>query len=138
VGGGAVLHDAKGNLIQEGGRSLAYDSQNRLTSATTPQSFGIAYDPQGRFRAVVLTGFVAAFDMVGTDIVAARNNGGPTSERYAFGPGVDEPMVGYDNAGFSRIEPVETRRLRRRAKGRAGPRGRARRDRPSRRHGGRR
>jgi RHS repeat-associated protein len=100
VGGGAVVHDAKGNLTQEGPRALSYNSENRLTGVVAaPQNFGIAYDPQGRFRAVTLTGFVAAFDMVGTDIVAARNNGGATTERYAFGPRVDEPMVGYDNAG---------------------------------------
>jgi hypothetical protein len=30
---------------------------------------------------VTLTGFVAAFDRVGTDIVAARNNGGATRKR---------------------------------------------------------
>jgi RHS repeat-associated protein len=41
----------------------------------------------------------AAFDMVGTDLVAARINGGATTERYVFAPGVDEPLAGFDNAG---------------------------------------
>jgi hypothetical protein len=36
VGGGAVGHDSNGNLTSEGGRTLIYDSENRLVSATTP------------------------------------------------------------------------------------------------------
>jgi RHS repeat-associated protein len=99
VGGGAATYDAKGNLLTEGGRSLGYDSENKLSSIATPQLYNILYDPLGRFRAIATATTTAAFDILGADIVAARISGGATTERYAFGPGTDEPMVAYDSVG---------------------------------------
>jgi RHS repeat-associated protein len=99
VGGGAATYDARGNLLTEGGRSVAYDSENKLITIATPQLNGVLYDPLGRFRAVTAGTTTAALDFVGPDLLAMRVNGGATTERYAFGPGMDEPMVGYDGAG---------------------------------------
>jgi RHS repeat-associated protein len=102
VGGGAVVHDANGNLTQEGGRTLGYDSENKLVSGASTaggSAFTLAHDPLGRFRAVVVGTTTAGFDMVGTDIVAGRINAGAPIERHVFAPGTDEPMVSYDAAG---------------------------------------
>jgi RHS repeat-associated protein len=103
VAGGAVVHDPNGNLIQEGGRTLGYDSENRLVtlSSTVPGTSPatLLHDPQGRWRGFMLGATLVGIDMVGTDIVTLRFGSGPPVERYAFAPGVDEPMVGYDNAG---------------------------------------
>ncbi|HEX8125347.1 MAG TPA: RHS repeat-associated core domain-containing protein, partial [Allosphingosinicella sp.] len=74
-------------------------SENKLTGIVAPQSIGLAYDPLGRFRGVYSSTTSVALDFVGAELLGSRINGGPTTERYVYGPGVDEPMVGFDNAG---------------------------------------
>ncbi len=101
VGGGGAVHDSNGNLTAEGGRTLGYDSGNRLVSAsstapgTTPIT--LAYDPQGRLQALGLLSLTAVYDMVGADMVAFRYGAAAPFERHVFGPGADEPMVTYNH-----------------------------------------
>jgi len=106
VGGAAATHDANGNLTSQGGRTLGYDSENRLVSAsstapgTTPTTF--AYDPRGRLQALGLLSLTAVYDMVGTDMVAFRFGTAAPFERDVFGPGADEPMVTYNHTTGTR------------------------------------
>jgi RHS repeat-associated protein len=97
--GAAVGYDAKGNLTSEGGRTLAYDSENRLVGvAGTQGNFGLRYDPIGRLASVEAPGPNFVLDMDGTDIVAERNGAGGLMSRYAFGPGRDEPLLSLTGA----------------------------------------
>jgi RHS repeat-associated protein len=100
-GGGAATYDARGNLVAEGGRSMSYDSENRLTAVTAPQNFSLHYDPFGRMWAFGNPNPFAFFDTLGTDIVALRNAAGAPIERYVYGPGRDEVLVWYDGSGTS-------------------------------------
>jgi RHS repeat-associated protein len=98
--GGAVTYDARGNLTSEGGRTFAYDSQNRLVSyngSTLP----FRYDAAGRLLSIG-TGSQITFDYEGSQNVAERNYpNGPVLRRHAFGPRADEPMVWYEGSGTS-------------------------------------
>jgi YD repeat-containing protein len=71
------VHDAKGNLVSEGGRSLAYDSENRLVGVTVAgSSFGLRYDPVGRLASITAPGPNFVLDVDGTDIVACAPHPG--------------------------------------------------------------
>lgn len=43
VAGLNFLHDARGNLIDDGSRTLAYDLENRLLSVSGPASLNLSY-----------------------------------------------------------------------------------------------
>lgn len=98
VPSGAVTHDVRGNLTSEGGRTFAYDSQNRLISYNG-SALPFRYDAAGRLLSIG-AGSLITFDYEGSQNVAERNYpNGPVLRRHAFGPGIDEPMVWFEGAG---------------------------------------
>ena len=98
VTGGAVTHDARGNLTAQGGRTFTYDSQNRLVSYNSG-AIPFRYDAVGRLLSLGTSSMVT-LDYEGDQNVAERYYpNGAILRRHAFGPGLDEPMVWYEGAG---------------------------------------
>ncbi len=106
-------YDARGNMIKDASRVMAYDAENRfLTSApvATPSSPNttLAYDPEGRlasYTSVDGSGtHVTEFAYDGTDLIAEydHTSGTPVLLRsYVHGPGADEPVVWFEGPGFT-------------------------------------
>ncbi len=106
-------YDARGNMIKDASRVMAYDAENRfLTSApvATPSSPNttLAYDPEGRlasYTSVDGSGtHVTEFAYDGTDLIAEydHTSGTPVLLRsYVHGPGADEPVVWFEGSGFT-------------------------------------
>jgi RHS repeat-associated protein len=100
VGGVAQTHDARGNLTNDGSRTLTYDLENRLTSASGPTATTLAYDPLGRLRTTTADGVTTTFLYSGDQLVA-EYNGTTLLRRYAFGAGVDRPITWYEGAALT-------------------------------------
>jgi RHS repeat-associated protein len=98
VGGISFTHDARGNLTQDGSRTLAYDLENRLLSVSGPASLSLGYDPAGRLRQSVAGSATTQFLYSGSALVAEYDGAGNVLRRYVHGPGVDEPLVWYEGA----------------------------------------
>lgn len=93
-----VVHDARGNLVQNGGLTYAYTSENMLKSASGGVS--LFYDPLGRldeYDTDVSTRFYS--DDAGQLLAEVSNPSGAVQRRYVFGPGSDEVLVSYEGAG---------------------------------------
>jgi len=95
-------YDADGNTLSKtngsGTASYAWDFENRLTSVTLPGTGGMVsfqYDPFGRriqkTNASGTTAYVYDGDNIIEELTGAT---GTLSERYTYGPGIDEPLVG--------------------------------------------
>jgi RHS repeat-associated protein len=101
VNGANLVYDANGNLTNDGNKAFAYDSSNRLKSAT-PNGGGTAvnltYDPASRLYQAAGTA-TTRFLYDGADIIAEYDGANALLRRYVHGPGVDEPLVQYDGAG---------------------------------------
>ncbi len=73
------------------------DGLNRLTSVTIPNGgvISFTYDPFGRrIRKVSAAGAATIYVYDGNNIEEELNADGTLGERYTYGPGVDEPLVG--------------------------------------------
>jgi RHS repeat-associated protein len=103
VNGANLVYDANGNLTDDGAKTFAYDSSNRLKSAT-PNGGGTAvnltYDPASRLYQAAGTA-TTRFLYDGADIIAEYDGANALLRRYVHGPGTDEPLVQYDGAGTS-------------------------------------
>jgi len=95
-------YDADGNTLSKtngsGMTSYAWDFENRLTSVTLPGTGGVVsfqYDPFGRriqkINASGSTTYVYDGDNIIEELTGAT---GTIGERYTYGPGIDEPLVG--------------------------------------------
>ncbi|WP_230624925.1 MULTISPECIES: RHS repeat-associated core domain-containing protein [Burkholderia] len=95
---GSPVYDANGNMTNDGRLSYAYDSDNRLRSASgqTVQAT-LAYDPVGRLRQTVI-GSTTNLLYDGGRLVAEYGADGSLKRRYVHGPGIDEPIVRYADA----------------------------------------
>jgi YD repeat-containing protein len=95
-GGTALTYDAKGNLTNDGTRTLGYTAENKLTAV---QGGNLGYDPLGRLFVVGGEGLLLKYD--GEDLVTEHVNsaGSPVARLYVHGPGTDEPLVWYEGAG---------------------------------------
>ncbi|HEX2764893.1 MAG TPA: hypothetical protein VHM92_13760, partial [Allosphingosinicella sp.] len=111
LNGATLGYDAKGNMTSDPGRSFTYSSENLLTGANANGMTGLslAYDPLMRLSK---TGFgerllydPGSGSGAGYDRMVAEYNAytGTPIARYAFGPGVDEPLVWYDLTGSSPV-----------------------------------
>jgi RHS repeat-associated protein len=94
-------YDANGSTLTKtngsGTTSYAWDFENRLTSVTLPGTGGAVtfkYDPFGRriYKGSPSGPTVYVYD--GDNIIEELNADGSLGERYTYGPGVDEPLVG--------------------------------------------
>ena len=88
-------YDPNGNLTTDGTWSYDYDIENRLTGASkTGTTVAIEYDPLGRMSAKTIIG-VARLEMVydGVEMLAQIDPAGVVTDRWIWGPGVDEPIA---------------------------------------------
>ncbi len=95
-------YDANGNTLSKTNgsatTSYAWDFENRLTSVTLPGTGGAVsfqYDPFGRRIQKTNASGTTAYVYDGDNIVEElTGSGGTIAERYTYGPGIDEPLVG--------------------------------------------
>ena len=95
-------YDADGNTLSKtngsGTTSYAWDFENRLTSVTLPGTGGTVtfkYDPFGRRIQKTSPSGTTAYVYDGDNIIEELTGStGTLSERYTYGPGIDEPLVG--------------------------------------------
>ena len=95
-------YDADGNTSSKtngsGTTSYAWDFENRLTSVTLPGTGGVVsfkYDPFGRRIQKSNPSGTTAYVYDGDNIIEElTGTTGTLSERYTYGPGIDEPLVG--------------------------------------------
>jgi len=93
-------YDADGNLLSKtngsGTTSYAWDFENRLSGVTLPSGNAISfkYDPLGRriYKNSPAGTTIYVYD--GNNIIEEMNGTGSLQERYTYGPGTDEPLVG--------------------------------------------
>lgn len=97
VAGSGLTYDGRGNTTNDTTKTYAYDSSNKLTSASNGAT--LAYDPTGRLMSVTLGGTTTKFLYDGTRMIAEYNGSNTLLRRYVHGDGVDDPMVWYDSAG---------------------------------------
>jgi RHS repeat-associated protein len=102
VNGANLVYDANGNLTDDGNKAFAYDSSNRLKSATPNggTAVNLTYDPASRLYQAAGTA-TTRFLYDGADIIAEYDGANALLRRYVHGPGTDEPLVQYDGAGTS-------------------------------------
>jgi RHS repeat-associated protein len=101
AGGKTISYDDNGNLTNDGSTEFAYDTDNRLLSASGQKNATLTYDPLGRLHetsdGTTTTGFL--FD--GDALVAEYNSNGTITKRYVHGSGVDEPLIVYNGSSVS-------------------------------------
>ncbi len=95
VGGGSYAYDSRQNLTGDGARTYAYDLDNHLTSVSGAQALTLAYDPLGRVRSVTSGGVTTDWLWDGDRLAGEYTVSSGTYERYAHGPGPDEPLVSW-------------------------------------------
>jgi RHS repeat-associated protein len=95
-------YDCNGNLVNDGSRIFTYDAENRLVQVGTAPVSGstvklsVVYDPQGRILTTTATGSTTRFLYDGDQLVGEYSSGGTRLRRYVHGPGVDDPLVWYE------------------------------------------
>jgi RHS repeat-associated protein len=94
-------YDADGNTLGKkngsGTTSYSWDFENRLTSVTFPTGGVVSfkYDPFGRRIQKTSPAGTTAYVYDGDNILEELTGStGTLSERYTYGPGIDEPLVG--------------------------------------------
>jgi RHS repeat-associated protein len=93
VGGVSFAYDANGNLTSDGVNTYAYDSENRLVAANTPQhAAGYTYDPFGRRTSKTVDGMTTSFLHDGDRVIAEYDGSQTLVRRYVYGVGIDEPI----------------------------------------------
>jgi len=98
-------YDCRGNLRRNGDWTYSYDVENRLIGASkTGTTATLTYDPMGRLASTVVaagTTTTTNFLYDGPRLVAEYSGSGTVLNRYAHGPGVDEPIVWYNGSSTS-------------------------------------
>jgi RHS repeat-associated protein len=94
-------YDADGNTLSKtngsGTTSYVWDFENRLTSVTLPTGGVVSfkYDPFGRRIQKTSPAGTTAYVYDGDNAVEELTGStGTLGERYTYGPGIDEPLVG--------------------------------------------
>ena len=97
-------HDARGNLTSDGINTFAYSSENLLTGQTGVGN-ALQYDPLLRL-ARTAWGFKFGYD--GLALVEEYSNT-TLVHRYVHGPGMDEPLIWYDQGNNRRYLHADER-----------------------------
>jgi RHS repeat-associated protein len=94
-------YDADGNTLSKtnngGATTYTWDFENRLTSVTQPSGSvtSFVYDPFGRRIQKTAPSGTTTYVYDGDNIIEElTGTTGTMSERYTYGPGIDEPLVG--------------------------------------------
>ena len=101
AGPATFLYDGNGNLRADGSTNFAYDSENRLVSASGATSATLSYDPLGRLFQVSGGAGTTQFLYDGDELVAEYNGSGTLLRRYAHGLGSDDPVLWYEGSGLA-------------------------------------
>ena len=95
AGPATFAYDGRGNLTGDGTTTYAYDSENKLLSASGSASGTLSYDPMGRLYQVT-GGGTTRFGYDGVDRIAEYDGSNAVLRRYIHGPGVDDPIAWYE------------------------------------------
>jgi RHS repeat-associated protein len=97
-------YDANGNTTSKtngsGTTTYTWDFENRLASVALPGTQGtvsFVYDPFGRRIEKASPSGTLLYVYDGDNLMEELNPDGSLSERYTYGPGIDEPLVGQRN-----------------------------------------
>jgi len=94
VGGTALSYDANGNLIGDGIWTYGYDYDNRLVSTSNGSiTITYQYDPFGRRIAKSVNDVKTTFLNDAEQIVTEYDESGNILKKYAYGTGIDEPVL---------------------------------------------
>jgi YD repeat-containing protein len=94
VAGATYGYDANGNLTSDGSNTYTYDAENRLVSSSLSGGTSIAYDPLGRlWQTSSPSHGTTQFLYDGDKLAVEYDAAGAVRRRYAWGPGVDEPIL---------------------------------------------
>jgi len=89
-----------GGLTNDGTYGIGYDEEGRLGYATGPTEMGLSYDPLGRPWTTATSNGTNQFVFDGDQLIAEWSvDSGTYTRRYVFGPGIDEPVTGYEGSG---------------------------------------
>jgi RHS repeat-associated protein len=92
-------HDARGNLAFDGPSTFTWSSENMALTATRAGTvYSIGWDPLGRLAASSGWG---GYRFTHDDDRMVQEESGFGTNRYVFGPGVDEPLVAIAGTGRS-------------------------------------
>ena len=107
-----LSYDTKGNVTVDGTYTYGYSSENLLTSLVNSATgalqptIAFSYDPLMRLAKIDSSNsaFDVDFGYDGSEMALEGLSAGRT-RRYVYGPGVDEPLVGYlvTSTGTSRL-----------------------------------
>lgn len=102
VSGATYTYDANGNLSSDGLNTYTYDAENRLVASSLSGGTSLTYDPLGRLWQTSSPSFgTTRFLYDGDKLTVEYDSAGSVRRRYAWGPGVDEPLAWYEGAGVS-------------------------------------
>jgi RHS repeat-associated protein len=94
VAGAGYGYDANGNLTSDGSNTYTYDAENRLVSSSLSGGTSITYDPLGRlWQTSSPSHGTTQFLYDGDKLAVEYDAAGAVRRRYAWGPGVDEPIL---------------------------------------------
>jgi RHS repeat-associated protein len=97
AGAATFTYDGNGNLTSDGTNSYVYDAENRLVSASGGVT--LSYDPAGRLWQVTGGAATTRFFYDGDRVIEEYDGAGNRVRLYAWGPGVDEPLIWYQLDG---------------------------------------
>lgn len=99
AGGKTISYDNNSNLTSDGYTTFAYDTENRLITATGTKNAILKYDPKGRLFEISSTvnGITNTTQFLydGDALVAEYGTTGNVLNRYVHGSRVDEPYLWY-------------------------------------------
>lgn len=90
----SFTYDGRGDLTYDGTKTYAYDAANRLTTAGP---LTLTWDPTNRLAKTVSGATTTQYLYDGPDVVAEYDANGAEQKRYVHGPGLDQPLVIYEN-----------------------------------------
>ncbi len=97
IGGLTVIHDALGNMTDDGTHDYTYDSLSRLKERASNEI--LRYDAVGRLFQSEKGSAKRRFLYDGSEIIAEMTTANVLTKRYVRGPGADEVLVEYDGTG---------------------------------------
>ncbi len=102
-------YDPNGNLTSDGSVTFAYDTENRLVSASGAKTAALRYDPMGRlYETVGTTTGTTRFLYDGDELIAEYDSAGTLLRRYVHGPSDDDPLLWYEGATLGTRKQIFT------------------------------
>jgi RHS repeat-associated protein len=99
IGGVITLYDLNGNLTSDGTYSYTYDEENRLRTASGPNTVVYHYDPLGRRKSKTVNSTITQFLSEGAEEIGEYSGTGGLLRYYLNGSSVDEHLVQVEAAG---------------------------------------